>query len=358
MRATFSVLPPLDALAERWRALEARTHPSFFLSWHWIGAWLEATGARPELLVVTDGAGDRALALVGHAYKPRLLGRAATLLLNESGDPAADRAFIEYNGLLAEDETATRAAMQALGQRRDWRVLRLAGVEPGSPLIAGIPARRRTRIDASPAWYIDLAAVRDAQGDYLSLLSTNTRTQIRRSARDYPAEPTVVAATSPDEAETWLAEMRTLNAGRHADNAWEEAVFRGFAGTLVGQGLKTGAVELLRIAAGDALLGYLLNFVHGDRAMNYQSAFAPGLTPKSKPGLMCHAAAVSRYADAPSTGSGRALSFYSLLAGKDRYKQSLATGSEMLEWWQLERFSPRLEAEHLLRSIMKRPASG
>ncbi|MEC7932040.1 MAG: CelD-like protein, partial [Pseudomonadota bacterium] len=42
---------------------------------------------------------------------------------------------------------------------------------------------------------------------------------------------------------------------------------------------------------------------------------------------------------------------------KDRYKQSLATCEERLEWWVVERFSPRLELEALLRRLLRRPAS-
>lgn len=352
--AAFSRLPDRAALTERWRALERRSDGGFFLGWTWTGSWLEATGATPELLAVTQGASDVALALVGRSIAPRLLGRAATLWLNQSGDPAMDRAFVEYNGLLCaagDGDAAARAAMAAIERRKDWRVLRLSGVTPRSPLLDHGRFRRRVRGDVSPAYYIDLAAVRTAGGDYLSLLSSNTRGQIRRSARDYgAAAPDIARAADPAQIDLWLAEMAALNAGRHADNAWDDPLFRRFARTIVRNGMDSGEVELLRITCGDTLLGLLINFVYRGRAMNYQSAFAPPPAPKGKPGLMCHAAAVERYARA-----GHAI--YSLLAGKDRYKQSLATGEETLEWWTLERFAPRLEAEALARRLLKRPAS-
>ncbi|HKT78229.1 MAG TPA: CelD-like protein, partial [Sphingobium sp.] len=101
LTAHFSRLPDLAELAPRWQALETASDAAFFLGWTWMGAWLDSYGVRPDLLAVTDGEGrDVALALVGHAMQPRLLGRCATLLLNQSGDPGADRPFIEYNGLL------------------------------------------------------------------------------------------------------------------------------------------------------------------------------------------------------------------------------------------------------------------
>ncbi|OYW87025.1 MAG: CelD-like protein, partial [Sphingobium sp. 32-64-5] len=108
-----------------------------------------------------------------------------------------------------------------------------------------------------------------------------------------------------------------------------------------------GSVELARFSVAGDVLGYLLNFQWAGRVMNYQSAFAPPRTAKSKPGLMCHAAAIGRAAT-----QGQAL--YSFLAGKDRYKQSLATGSEQLCWLVLERFDLRLEAEAFARRLLRK----
>lgn len=352
MIVTFESLPGVLLLAARWRALEARAAPSFFQSWCWTGSWLRATGARPALVVVRDDSGeDVALALLGAGREKRLLGSLACLRLNEAAEPAADRAFIEYNAPLAvagKEAASACALAKALAGRRDWTILRLSGVAPGDPLLAALPARRKRLVDRSPAYLVDLASVREKDGDYLALLSANSRAQIRRSAKEYPSgADRIDRAVDPSTASAWLAEMRALNAGRHVDNAWEEPLFRAFATELVNEGMTDGSVDLLRIAAGDALLGYLLNFRWRGRALNYQSAFAPPASARAKPGLMAHAAAVRHYA-------AQGLDLYSLLAGKDRYKQSLATGEETLEWWAAERFSPALEAEYLLRRLLRR----
>lgn len=342
------------ALASRWQTLEAKGKSSFFLGWTWTGAWLAATGVRPDLLAVQVDGRDMAFALVGRARMQRPLGKLPGLSLNQSGDAAADRHFVEYNGFLVAQDApggVEQAAVEHLLACRDWRLLRLSGVVSGSPLADAGTFRRRTLIAETPAYFVDLEGVRLAQGDYLSLLSANSRSQIRRSIREYGAGEPEIAIAVADDIEQWLSEMRALNTGRHADNAWEEPLFRSFAHELVIRGLANGEVELLRITQGGRLLGYLLNFVYRDRAMNYQSAFASGISPKAKPGLMCHAAAVARYA-----AGGHAI--YSLLAGEDRYKQSLSTGHETLQWWELERFSPSLEAEYMLRKIFRRPVFG
>lgn len=353
LTAQFSSLPDRTVLARRWQALEAQSDASFFLGWTWTGSWLDSYGVTPDLLAVTDEAGgDVALALVGHAMAPRLLGRVATISLNQAGNPAADRPFVEYNGLLAlrgREAEAGAATLSALADRYDWRALRLSGVMPGLPLL-DLPAHRRSRVDVSPVYQIDLAAVRAVEGNYLSLLSANTRSQIRRAIKDHGGAPPSIAIAGPTDIAPWLDEMATLNCGRHADNAWDDAGFRRFVATIARRGLESGAVDLLRFTDAGGLVGLLVNFVHRGQAMNYQSAFADPRGTKDKPGLLCHTAAVAHYA-------ARDLALYSLLAGKDRYKQSLSTCQESLEWWVIERFSPRLEVEALLRRLLRRPVS-
>src|SRR3546814_19607234 len=104
--------------------------------------------------------------------------------------------------------------------------------------------------------------------------------------------------------------MRALNTGRHADNAWEEPLFRPFAHELVIRGLANREVELLRITQRGHPPGYLLNFIYRGRAMTYISACTSAFSPNANTGLACHAPALTLYA-------AERLAIYSLLAGGD-----------------------------------------
>lgn len=354
LTAHFETITDLNSLEARWRALETEAKPaSFFLHWTWMGSWLSAmhhagTGL-PQLLIISDGMRDEGLALIGEGMAQRKLGSVPALWLNESGDADADRPFIEYNGLLCAKERmplCVHAFCEAVEARDDWSVLHLSGLGFGALLTEVHGVRRRVIRDASPAYYADLRAVRNVGGDYLSLLSANARGQIKRSLKDEPGDLSIDVADKAS-VESWLAAMQQLNVGRHADNAWDNGFFQDFVRRITYAGLADGSVELLRISSGAGTLGYLLNFVWADRAMNYQSAFAEPRTAKSKPGLMCHTAAVEHYA-------ARDLKLYSFLAGKDRYKHSLSTGAEELHWWALERFDWRLEAEAMARTLFRR----
>ena len=173
------------------------------------------------------------------------------------------------------------------------------------------------------------------------------RDQVMEGVPELVHELQIEAVADPGAADHWLDTMKCLNGGRHKDNAWDSIFFRDFTRHILAAGLEDRSVELLHITSNGDTIGYLLNFVWDGRAMNYQSAFAAPRNAKSKPGLMCHAAAVVRYAR-----SG--LMRYSLLAGKDRYKQSLSTGAEELNWWTLERSDWRLNAEAAVRKILRR----
>src|SRR3546814_565845 len=132
----------------------------------------------------------------------RPLGKLPGLSLNQSGDAAADRHFVEYNGLLvAQDAPAgvEQAAVEHLLACKDWCVLRLSGVVSGSPLADAGTFRRRTLIAETPAYFVDLDGVRLAQGDYLSLLSANSRSQLRRSIREYGAGAPELANGDADD---------------------------------------------------------------------------------------------------------------------------------------------------------------
>lgn len=355
LTARFEDITDLPTLGSRWHALETAAQPaSFFLRWTWMGSWLAAMKAAklalPQLLVIGDEMRDEGLALIREGHANRLLGSVPALWLNEAGDREADRPFIEYNGLLcAKDKLplCVHAYCEAMADDEEWRVLYLSGLGFGAMLTEVPGVRRRVIRDASPAYFVDLKAVRAAGGDYLSLLSANTRGQIKRSLKEEPGDLAITPATTPDTATAWLGHMQTLNAGRHSDNAWDSPFFLDFVSRLTLAGLEDGTVELLRVASGQDDVGYLLNLVWAGRAMNYQSAFAQPRSAKSKPGLMCHAAAVAHYA-------ARDLKLYSFLAGKDRYKHSLSTGAEELHWWVLERFDWRLEAEAFLRRIFRK----
>jgi CelD/BcsL family acetyltransferase involved in cellulose biosynthesis len=318
----------LAELGEAWRALEAEAAGlSFFQSWTWVGCLAEERFDAPILLrAEVDGR------VVGLALFNRRAGR---LHLAESGAAELDAPFTEHNAPLiaaGHEATALPAIMQAAWRVPGVRRLVLSGV--GTPVLAaagGIAYRRHEQ----PAPWIDLAAIRASGQDWLTTLSANTRYQLRRSARCYATrgELELRRAGSVAEALAWFDALVELHGEswrqRGHPGAFANPFSRRFHRTLIERAQPRGELDLLRVTAGEAVLGYLYNFRLGGRVYAYQSGLDhSGAGRHGKPGLTCHAMAVER---ALAEGDPA----YDFLAGGARYKLSLSNAAVPLLWVEL-----------------------
>jgi CelD/BcsL family acetyltransferase involved in cellulose biosynthesis len=350
---TLTVPPDLDGVRARWRALETIAEGSFFQSWTWVGCLAESRFPRPVLLAVQLSGRTLGLALLNRTGP---FWKAERLFLGESGDPALDAVYVEHNGLLLATEVAhflPTCLDKLLGgrispeRRRLGRRLRLPGVNDAH--LAAARALGTIRLlHSSPAPFVDMSALpRDEQG-FLESLSPNTRYQLRRSIRRYaPAGLlSVCRAESLEEALTFLEALASLHQAtwnsRGKPGAFANPFFMRFHLALLANGFPRGEVDLLRISAGSRLIGYLYNFVYRGRVLSYQSGFDyAAAETHQKPGLTCHAAAISFYREQGAKA-------YDFLAGGDRYKTSLANANTNLHWLDVV---PRLSARGLLYAI-------
>lgn len=327
--------PAWTALGERWRALEAQADASFFQSWSWVGCRAAARFPDPWLLAAEAGGRTVALGLFNrHGTRP-FGGR---LWLNESGHPAMDSIHVEHNGLLLARDAPPGLLAEVLERlvTQGHRVV-LSGVDGAHAAAVGqIAALRRDRSHPAQAHVVDLAAVRAAPGGHLALLSANARQQIRRSLRRYELAGAlrVARAETLVEAQLHLEALGRLHqqtwTRRGQPGAFSNPAFVAFHAALLQEAWPRGEIDLLHVAAGEAVLGYLYNFRWRGRVANYQSGFdyEAADSAQLKPGLTCHHLAVEMYA-------AEGLGTYDLLAGNDRYKTSLATGAEPLHWFEL-----------------------
>jgi CelD/BcsL family acetyltransferase involved in cellulose biosynthesis len=339
----------LDAVGERWRALEQRSDCSFFQSWAWTGCLAADRFRDPVLIEVRRRDECVAMALFNRrrARWPHM----DRLWLGESGTPALDSVFIEHNGpLIARgEEDALRDCLQAVP--RSGRRVVFSGVGAAElrvlETLPGAIIARQTRV----APYIDLAAIRDAGGAYLDSLSANTRYQLRRSARRYAASGPlrVERAGSPAEAHSFLDRLAVLHQAtwtkRGRPGAFANPDFARFHHTIIDRTAGSGAADLLQVMAGPRVVGYLYNFRFQGAVSAYQSGFAyDDGDSHAKPGLTCHHLAAETYL---AEGADR----YDFLAGDDRYKASLSNAAASLHWIEL---APAWSAPDILHRLAGR----
>jgi len=315
--------PDVASLEAEWRALEERAETSFFQSWTWVGCALEARFPDPVLLRAEQNGRTVGLALCNRTRS----WRGDILSLGESGDPVLDAVYVEHNGpLLARGAEALRPALlRAL--LPSWRGrLRLSGVDAAHLAAARQAGAIRLRAH-NPAPWLDFSSLPSGEDGFLASLSANTRYRVRRSDRAYGPIRVERAATLA-EAHAFLDALARLHTAtwraRGKPGAFD-APFAAFHRALLARALPRGEAELLRIAAGEKVVGYLYNFRHRGRVLAYQSGFDYQAGPHRKPGLTCHHAAIALARREGATA-------YDFLAGDDRYKTSFANASTALYW--------------------------
>jgi CelD/BcsL family acetyltransferase involved in cellulose biosynthesis len=336
---TLTTVADWATLGERWQDLEARSNASFFQTWSWIGCLAPERYDDPVLLEAQRAGRTVALGL----FNRRRGWISDTLWLHETGSPQLDSLFIEHNGLLI-DAACTSGADDALpaaclaaarhvaleGRPRGRRLI-LNGVDAihlRAATASATVANLTTRL--APA--LDLAALRRNGLGHEDVLSANTRAQLRRSLRGYAALGALAARRAADapEAHRFLDELARLHQAtwqaRGRAGAFAEPHFARFHHALIDRAMPRGEIELWRISAGPATIGYLYNFQHRGRILAYQSGFDYALADRrAKPGLTCHHLVIEKSLTAERI-------CYDFLAGDDRYKRSLSDTATTLHW--------------------------
>ena len=348
MRHQLEIMDPYAARAEAiWRDLERTSRPAYFLTWGWIESWLAMLPreASPALAVIHhrgEIAGAFFLGrrlLVRHHVLP-----SRAVFVNATGVESHDELCIEHNGILGPG-CSIGQLVELLPD--DWDELFLPAVDLEAFRDAAVPAGYRVRVERTcPAPFVDLARVR-AAGDYLAVVSANTRAQIRRARRRLGACELEVAASLP-EALALYDELIALHTAswraRGQRGAFADPWFERFHRRLIEQRFALGEIQLARVRGGGATIGCLYNLVAGGRVLFYQSGLAAFDDPVVKPGLVCHAEAIAHCAAAGHD-------MYDLLGGAGRYKAQLATGATQLGWLCVQRARLRFAIEDRVRDL-------
>src|SRR5436190_12419728 len=346
-----------------WQQLQPLSQHSFFQSWHWIGNWLECLPKSVPLHVLKVSDHDRVVAAgivsyvrhVRHGVLP-----VRTLHLQATGSEDFDCISAEYGNLLVSRGHEHSAWGEVLEffrrERTDWDEFVVEGARrDGLHTLAATNLAVRT-LHSDRTFYSELSAAREtAHQSCISLLGPRTRSKVRSNRRGIESrigKIKLTTASSVDEAQRFLDGLKQLHQrrwnGRGDGGAFTRPFFEQFHRHLIDTSFHDGVLQLARIDAGDAILGYVYNFVHQGRVYFYQSGIDYDLTKHNEsPGLLIHCLMMDHNARL-----GHAT--YDMLAGGGQYKRGLTTHSEELKWVAIQQPRMKLAVERVARSLHDR----
>lgn len=357
----------LKRIMEIWMGLEESANVSYFLSWGWIENWINSLPdhVKPELAVFLEGNNPRLAFFIGKMTLQRTMGdfhgqrhlfKTQGWFLNTTGIPDFDRISMEYNGVLCKPDESFQL-MDILNHLPDsWDELYMPGLDmqsfPGTKALDDLsPYKTIIKDDIivlSP--FVDLAMVRERGGDYLSLLSANTRAQINRSYRLFEKTAPVRLEVAGDT----LSAMDIFNelvglheatwTNRSREGAFSSDYLLQFHRQLIQGRFEHDEIQLLRIKYEDNTIGCLYNFIYKNNVYFYQSGINYNLDKRLKPGLIAHVEAIRHNA-------AEDRKIYDLLGGNSRYKMSLATHHNRLIWIRLQKPLLKFKIEDALKTL-------
>jgi CelD/BcsL family acetyltransferase involved in cellulose biosynthesis len=320
-----------------WRHLyDSRPDASVFLSPEWLEAWLEVFGDNrsPELLVFV--AEHEAVAVCALMPRPERRGpfRLRALYINGGGEDSSDRSAVEFNDILCVPghERGVARALRAHLDGRVWDEIVAYGFRRGPLLEAldtGAFADLPRDVHVRPSFYVDLERLRATGRTYDDALSRNKRWQIRKFARMYePLGPLrIEVGRDAAHAEGLFDQLIGLHqrswAARGHRGAFASPRKVAFHRTLITRAFPQGAIQFLRVAAGEHTVGILYNFVRQGRVDFYQSGF--NYQEGFRPGYVTFVTAIRYCLD-------HGFCQFDFLAGDQQYKQSLSTDVHDLVW--------------------------
>lgn len=359
VQVEITALPPRDRLASIWQNLETRADRSFFLSWSWIGTWLDAIDRRPELLIARQSGEVVGLGLVTMRTKKRhRVLPVRTLYLNQTGDDDQDVITIEYNDILADRRVRSRVRQACLGFLIEHG--ECFGQEAGEIVFGGLDGGLRTDIEALGrpvheraavgSARIDLKALRLSDKTFLDRLKASTRRRIRRSIALYEARGrlTLRAAESVDEALRFFERCGAFHQARWTargrPGAFAYPFYVAFHRNLIRTALSRGQVELIEISVEEEPIGYLYNFVDRGQVYYYLSGFRFETDNRLKPGLVSHVLCIERHLE-------NGMDVYDFMGGDQRYKLELGESGPSIVTLAVQRPNWMLAAERPLRRL-------
>jgi CelD/BcsL family acetyltransferase involved in cellulose biosynthesis len=338
--------------AIKWQTLESRANNSIFLSWLWIGSWLDIV--TDKLFMVECFHGEE---IVGLAFFVERTRKAFGVMpvkqwhLHRTGVLEQDQIWIEHNDFLLASSVENEAREQMIEAIYHYD-------NSTKEIIVGLSSEKlpvsfrryfphaRTLIKTQ-GYLVDIPKIPSAYSN--DVLSKNTRSQIRRSEKllSQQGELTFNIISNQDKLKETLKHIGDIHKQRwqHTEegSGFTNDLFVNFHQALM-RCSDNQAAEIAILSLNNKPIGYLLNYVYKETVSFYLSALTVLEDNKVKVGLTLHSKAIEHYID-------QGAKIYDFLGGEARYKQSLSNKQYDLALFSFFKNNPVLWLESKLKDF-------
>jgi CelD/BcsL family acetyltransferase involved in cellulose biosynthesis len=316
----------------KWQDLEKRAGNDVFLSWSWIGNWLEIISG--NVFLVEAVVNEQVVGLGFFVEKTRKIFGLFTIKqwhLHRAGNEKQDQIWIEHNDFLLDANISDSVREEMVRSICNFDPLVqeiIIGLSTSDVLLSCAKSFRSKSLQLRPL--IDALAYRvDTKETYVDeVLSKNTRSQVIRSEKllNRLGNLDFYVVTGTKEVQKSLESIAKLHIDRwdktNEGSGFTNPSFKKFH-HLITSDKGNGIAEVSILSLNQKPIGYLLNYIYKNKVYFYLSALTTFEENKIKVGMTLHTKAIQHYIDI-------GIYSYDFLGGDARYKKSLSNKKYLL----------------------------
>ena len=305
----------ISDVEQYWKNIEKRAEPiSYFLSWDWIGSWVNTCKPSGFFIVGFDEAEPVAIGFIGTPDNNGIG------WLNKAGIDKKDQVWIEYNDffITADNKTKIRQFMVSFLLNNKTFGLKKLHIDMTTLALK----------DYGQNGYIKLVSdgylqrLKDVQGlsQLLNKYSKNTKRQIKKSEDllKQTGELKLEVLSEDKQADVLLNEISELHKSQWVDSKWGSGFTNEEFVKCHQQLITLPSTKILCLTCDGIPIAYGYFLLSGGSVNFYLSAIDKNPDNKIKVGLLFHCYAMLHF-------SKQGFKIYDFLAGDARYKKSLSS---------------------------------
>ena len=329
-------------LEKHWLLLEQTASKEFFLSWKWIGSWLETIGTNQQMYLVKAMQNNKVVGLgvfAEHNIVRHNLIASKQWFLHRTGQEEKDQIWIENNGFLLCEQNKNHVNntmwQHLLTQHSnvDEFIVNLVKKSPDMNYDISVNNYQKFKQQQELGYKIALTNF-SSLDNYLSTLSKNTRQQINRSIKliMQQGELKFTPIEQPQDQIKLLEKTKHWHIQKWKNtltpSGFENKIFCQFHNHLLGNTHPSATTIAASLNLNEEVIGAIYCFAENKNIYFYLSCIKPIENNKIKLGLVMHILMIEWLILQKNTYSE-----YDFLAGDAQYKRSLSSIRD--EYYQL-----------------------